>query len=77
MMQEGLSLWTVYDNPIDYPDKFVARLFVITKDGPAITESVIICDTLEMIREIMLTQLHLTCIGRYPQDSPKIVEVWL
>jgi hypothetical protein len=77
MMREELSLWTVYDNPSDYPGKFVARLFTITKAGPKPTENIIICDTLEMIRTIMLTQMHLTLLTRFPDDDPKIVEVWL
>lgn len=77
MMQGGLSIWTVYENPSDYPGKFVARMFTMTKDGFEPTQNIIICDTLEMIRMIMLTQMHLTCLTRYPEDDPKIVEVWL
>lgn len=69
----ALSIWTVYDNPTDYPGKFVARMF----DGEQPTPNVIICDSLEQLREILAFQLHLTPLCRSPEDDPKIVETWL
>lgn len=68
-----LKIWTVYNHPLDYPDKFVARLFV----GEQPTESVIIADDLETIRDILCFELGLTVLGRSPEDDSKIVETWL
>ena len=71
------SIWTVYDSPTDYPGKIVARLFVGDSEGYKPSDTIIITDNLDIMREIMLTQMYLTCINRQPDDDPKIVEVWL
>jgi hypothetical protein len=72
-----LAMWTVYDNPNDYPGKFVARLFVVSATGPMATESIVIMDDLEAMREMLAFEMHLTCLARSPEDDPKIVETWL
>lgn len=72
-----LSIWTVYDHPKDYPDNYVARLFITDKEGFVPTDSIIITDSLETLRTILLTQMNLTRISRYNEDDPKIVEVWI
>jgi hypothetical protein len=66
-------LWTVYENPTDYPGKFVARLF----DGTTPTANVIIADDLETIRDMMRFKYGMVKLMRSPCDDPKIVEVWL
>jgi hypothetical protein len=30
-MDDALDMWVIYEHPKDYPDKFVARLWKITK----------------------------------------------
>jgi hypothetical protein len=67
-----LSMWTVYDHPSDYPDKYVARCF----SGEQPTSSIIIAENLEVIRYILCLEMGLTR-QRSPEDDPKIVEVWL
>lgn len=71
-----LAIWTVYADPTDYPGKFVARRFDVTKDGPVPSDNVIIVPTLGMVRHI-LDEMHLTRMARHPDDDPKIVECWL
>lgn len=76
-MMTTLAMWTVYDHPRDYPDKFVARRFDVDADGPRPSASIIITETLEMLREILAKDLHLTPLDRNEGDDPVIVETWL
>jgi hypothetical protein len=73
----ALAMWTVYDHPKDYPDKYVARRFDAGRDGPKISDSIIIAGDLETLRTILAVEMHLTCIPRDPADDPVIVEIWL
>jgi len=71
-----LSMWTVYDHPIDVPDLFVARRWEVHPDGPRATDDVITAPTLDALR----SEFHrrgLTCLRRAPGDEPPIVETWL
>jgi hypothetical protein len=72
-----LAMWAVYDNPSDYPGKFVARRFDVDAAGPRPSMSIIIMDDLDKLREMLAFELHLTCLTRSPEDDPKIVETWL
>lgn len=69
----GLSIWTIYDHPIDYPDHFVARCFI----GEQPTSSTIVADNIETVRHILCVEMGLVCLTRSPEDDPKIVETWL
>jgi hypothetical protein len=66
-----LSLWTVYKHPLDYPDKFVARRWLLDKWTP----DVIVADTLEELREKLPRGLY--NLGRDSRDEPQIVETWI
>lgn len=65
------EIWTVYDNPVDMPGRFVARKWRM--DRP----------TAELLQDKSLVALRaklpngLTRLERSPQDDPKIVEVWI
>jgi hypothetical protein len=72
-----LSMWTVYDHPLDYPDSFVARLHEVDAEGSRPTANIIVSPSLVMLREILLVQLNLTCLARDPSDDAKIVETWI
>jgi len=72
-----LAMWTVYDHPTDYPDKYVARRFDVGRDGPVPSESIIIMDDLGRLRDMLAFEMHLTCLTRSEGDDPKIVETWL
>jgi hypothetical protein len=67
-----IRLWVIYDKPKDYPDKFVARLFL--NNTP--TERTIACESIEPIRS-QLEQYGFVNIGRQPLDEVQIVEVWI
>jgi hypothetical protein len=68
----SLSLWTIYDHPTDYPDRFVAREFILDKP----TNNLIACVDLKVLRQHFI-EIGLTCITRSPEDQPQIVETWL
>lgn len=72
-----LAMWTVYDHPTDYPDKFVARLFEVDRNGARVTPSILVADDIETIRDILQFELHLVKLMRSPEDDPVIVETWL
>jgi hypothetical protein len=71
---EPLSIWTVYQNPSDYPGKFVARRSEITRDITH-TNDMFVANTLEEIRALLPVGLHR--IERYQLDDPVIVECWV
>jgi len=78
MTEEGvLSLWVVYDHPIDYPDAYVARLHEVSGQGrQRVTHHVLTADNLTEIRAA-LAAFGLTRISRSVEDDPVIVETWL
>lgn len=70
-MTEKLELWTIYRYPKDYPDKFVARKFILDKP----TEERLIGDTLEEVRSLL--PKGLIRFDRSPNDILSIVETWM
>lgn len=66
----SLEIYTVYENPTDYPGKFVVRKFVLDKP----TDWVKVADTLPEARATM--PLGLFGMPRDPSDDPKIIETW-
>ena len=61
----------IYDNPIDYPGKYVARLW----DTQTPTNLVATADSLEELRKSKPPEMMI--MQRHPEDDPKIVETWL
>ena len=72
---EKLAMWTVYDHPKDFPDKFVARKWLVATE-PVATDEHLVSDSLEWLRR-RFEEMGLYCIPRNPGDDPNIVEVWL
>lgn len=70
----GLPIWTIYERPADYPDLFVARLFI----GGKPSAKALFGRTLDEVRAVLThTYPGLFCIPRDPRDEPQIVETWL
>jgi hypothetical protein len=72
-----LPIWTITSGTTDYPDHFVARLFLV---GPGAvdlggTNQVLMAGTLDDLRAQLPP--HLTCQPRDDGDDPVIVENWL
>ena len=71
-----LRVWTVYDHPKDYPDRYVARLFEVDGNGPHATGIITTSETLEDLQD-ELEALGLVRLMRLPEDDPVILETWL
>jgi hypothetical protein len=77
-MSNKLAIWTVYKHPKDYPDKYVARRFDVDGRGKVRpSDSVIITDGLDQLRDVLQHELHLVKLMRNEEDDPVIVETWL
>jgi hypothetical protein len=70
----GLLIWTVYERPLDFPDRYVARAHLTepgqTKPLPFHLEAW----TLEGLRRQLPAGLY--CQPRLEGDEPQIVECW-
>jgi len=75
MRSEALSIWTVYDHPLDRPDDFVARRFEILRMHVTATNDVLTAPTLEQLRDKLPPGL--TLLPREALDDAKIVESWV
>jgi len=72
-----LTGWTIYDHPSDRPDCFIARRWIVMRsyNDPVPTRDVLTATTLDELRRLLPPGL--TCLPRYLNDDPKIVEVWI
>jgi len=66
-----MELWVIYKHPKDYPDKYVARKWIL--DEP--TSEAVFANTLEEAR--LAIPKGLIRMERNNQDDPCIVEIWL
>ena len=71
-----LIMWVVYDHPSDYPDDFVARKWILTKNGMLPTETALSGPSIDLLR-YMLAENGLSRMERLPEDDPVVLEVWL
>ena len=71
-----LSMWTVYDHPKDLDAPYAARRFSIIDGKCSPTTDLITSHSLEAVRHGMIAR-GLTCLNRFPDDDPVIVEVWI
>jgi len=71
-----LAMWTVYEHPADYPNLFVARMWLILAGGDTMrTHTVLKAATLEELRRKLPPGL--VCITRSDNDPSHVVETWL
>ncbi len=76
-MSDALCLYVIYDSPLDYPGKHVLRRWtVIPMELAPDPEPLAVVDTLEEARTALPVD-GLVNIGRYLEDEPQIVEVWI
>lgn len=71
VMPEGTPIIFVYQNPDDYPENYVARLF----DGTKSTHLIALAGTIEELIEAKPE--HMERIGKQEKDPEKVVETWL
>ena len=72
-----LPMWTVYENPSDYPNLFVARRFDLVRGEPEprATGNVLAASSLFELRGML--PIGLRRIPRLHEDEPQVVEVWI
>ena len=70
-----MSQWVVYDHPLDYPDKFVARRWDIYVGVLSATDDLHLAETLDEARLLIPPGLYR--LARFEDDDPCIVEIWL
>lgn len=71
-----LTVYTIYDNPTDFPGKFVVRKHNVVA-GAAVPENDphAVMDTLDDARKSIPEGM--VNILRLPEDEPQIVESWI
>jgi hypothetical protein len=75
-MSDELEMWTIFDHPRDRPDHFVARKFIISREGPLLTDEVLLADEVDALREAM-EYMGKVKLMRSPEDDPVIMETWV
>jgi hypothetical protein len=77
MSKDALSIWTVYDHPIDMPEYYIARRFEVKRGGEGRPTHDYIRDHDLMRLRSTLEEKGLHRIPRWEGDDPKIVESWI
>jgi len=72
----GLDMWVVCDRPTDFPRSFVAKKFVVSAEEVRATSTMIVGESIAVIREILFSR-GMVSLGRCVGDDPNIVEVWV
>lgn len=68
-------LVTVYKPPADFQGVYVARIWEGT--GPKPTDTAVVRDTVEGLREDIMAAGFTVCFPRAAGDDPCIVETWI
>lgn len=63
----------IYRHPADYPDKYVARVFDITRP----TDTVVIKDSLKELQKDVSRNVAMSFIPRDEKDDPCIIGSWI
>ena len=74
-----LTLWTIYERPLDYPDGYVLRPWRVMAGsrGETAAGDAQYAPTLEAARALLPAGLALTPLPRVENDDPCIVETWV
>lgn len=72
-----LVIWTIYDHPLDYPDHYVARKWLIGRkyDEPEATDEILLDTDLEALRKKLPPWLY--CMPKQEGDDSIVIECWL
>lgn len=76
-MKGSICQYVVYQNPIDYPGKFVVRRFFIGNSmvAPEL-QPFAVTNTLDAARK-SIPETHGYMLERLNQDEPQIKEIWM
>jgi len=72
-----LTIWSLYEDPIDYPGQIVARMFLIRAGQPPLmTNLVILTDNVDRLHS-MFTREGLVFTPRLLEDDPCVVGAYI
>jgi hypothetical protein len=74
-IEDFLQMWVVYNNPSDYPGKWVVRLYLVGRGGASVPAGAVVADTLEGVRAAIPPGLQR--LERHSADDPVVYEVWV
>jgi hypothetical protein len=72
-----MPMWVITEKPSDFPDKFVARLFVIGPGRVNATATYFLFDDLSRARNLFVAIPGMVRISRERGDDNVIVEAWI
>lgn len=73
----GLQMWTIYDHPLEQPDKFVVRVCYALADVVISEPTSTAHDSLDDARESIIARGGSGYLDPMPGDDPSIVETWI
>lgn len=78
MSKRLLPVVVIYQDPSDFPGKFVARRQWVTKGGTIEIEAcpLAVVDSLDEARAVVPAQQSYRA-DRLPNDDPSILEIWI
>lgn len=68
-------MWVIYFDPLDYPQKWVVRLWYLGSGFLTPQPEAYICNSLDEAREALPPQVS-SRLNRAPCDEKQIVEMW-
>jgi hypothetical protein len=72
------DIWTVYKQPADYPDQWVARAWRIETGREPRQGRAVVAPTLEEVRELIpIDRFQLHRMERTLDDDPSVYESWI
>jgi hypothetical protein len=75
-MTSELPMWVVFANPLDFPRHCVVRVQWASRTGVTAAPIGCLYDTVDEAMAECAAR-GLAWIGRYPEDEPQIVGVWV
>lgn len=72
-MERYPPIWTIYNNPRDFPGKIVVRCWY----GEVPHPDMCVAANIEAARDYCQRKGGEVCLGRQPGDDPVIVESWI
>lgn len=77
-MNEPLRMWTLYAHPLDYPQGYVAREWVVLDGREQASHTAFYSETLDEMSAFFDEHYpHLIFMLRSPDDEPQIVGTWI
>jgi len=83
-IDDPFKIWTIYHNPLDFPGKYVGRLFNVHSPetfGPhsmvVPTQHLFVSGHIEPVRDWIKGQGATIYICKDVEDDPNVVESWI